>query len=247
MAFALQPLALIASDANVLHARRPPRATVERMTIAAMAVRPLLRGYLHLAVALLAPAALTLLLLIADSPSAYVGASIFGAALLLLFTTSASFHLVPWPAHARRFVQRLDHSMIFVAIGGMYTPFCLQTMPLAWGIPLLSVVWGFAGLGVLMKLTWRKPPRWLSVGAYLALGWVALVAVGPLASALTALALGMLVTAGVLFSVGALCYGAKRPNPFPRFIGHHELFHAFQTSATALIYVVVAIYVLPAA
>lgn len=216
------------------------------MANAVNVVRPLLRGYLHLAVALLAPVALALLLLIADSPSAYVGAAIFGAALLLLFSTSASFHLAPWPARVRPFVGRLDHSMIFVAIGGMYTPFCLQTMPLAWGIPLLSVVWGLAALGILMKLTWRKPPRWLSVGAYLALGWVALVAVQPLANGLPTLALALLVSAGALFSIGALCYGAKRPNPFPRFIGHHELFHAFQTSATALVYVIVAVYVLPA-
>jgi hemolysin III len=215
--------------------------------MAGIAVPPLLRGYLHLVAALLAPAALVVLLLIADSPSAYVGASIFGAALLLLFSTSASFHLVPWPARLRPAVGRLDHSMIFVAIGGMYTPFCLQTMPLAWGIPVLSVVWALAGLGILMKLTWRKPPRWLSVCAYLGLGWVALVAVQPLASGLSSFALALLMTAGALFSIGALCYGTKRPNPFPRFIGHHELFHAFQTGATALVYLIVAVYVLPAA
>jgi hemolysin III len=119
-------------------------------------------------------------------------------------------------------------------------------MPRPWGISLLVVVWSLAAAGVLMKLAVARLPRWLSVGAYLLTGWTGIVATWPLATRLPFPAIALLLLAGGLFSAGALCYATKRPNPFPRVAGHHELFHALQTAATVVVYVVAARYVLPA-
>ena len=204
--------------------------------------RPMLRGYLHLVAALGAPFGVLWLVLTAGSTGAYVTGAIFGASVFLLFAVSAAHHLVRWPAKTKRIIHRLDHAMIFLAIAGMYTPFCLQTLPRAWGIPILSLVCSLAGVGALLKLLAPRLPRWVSVGSYLALGWLSLVVVVPLAANLPAAGLAGLVAAGCLFSAGAAVYGAKWPNPLPRLVGHHEIFHGLQTSATLAVYVVVAQY-----
>ena len=207
--------------------------------------RPLLRGYLHLVVALVAPIALLLLLLIADSPRAYVGAAIFGSSLCLLYATSASYHLAPWRPRWRGLVQRLDHAMIFVLIAGTYTPFALGGLGGAWGITILSVVWGLAGGGMLLQLVWRRAPRWLSVGTYLGVGWVALVALAELAAGLPGAALILLGLGGLLYSVGGIVYAARWPDPLPRFFGYHEVFHTLGVGGSVVLYLVVALYVLP--
>jgi hemolysin III len=208
-------------------------------------VRPLLRGYIHLAAALVSPFALLWLLHIADSPRAYVGAAIFGASIILLFSTSASYHLMPrWP-RVKAAMRRVDHATIFVAVAGLYAPFCLQALGLAWGISLLSVVGGLALVGAVMKLTWPNAPSWLNLGCYLAVGWVGVVAVFELPHVLTARAVLLLVVAGALYSAGGVFFAARWPNPRARVFGHHELFHTFVVMATAVLYVVVAADVLP--
>lgn len=132
------------------------------------AERPALRGVLHLIAAVLAAAGSAWLLLLADSPSGYVGGAVFAASLILLYGTSASYHRILWRASWRRIVRRVDHAMIFALIAGTYTPFCLD-VHLAWGIPLLAVVWSLAGAGMLLKIgswpsrhawTAKKPSAW---------------------------------------------------------------------------------------
>lgn len=203
----------------------------------------MLRGYSHLIAALAAPFALLALLMIADSPRAYVGASLFGASLILLFSTSAGYHLLPWPPRVRLYVQRVDHSMIFVAVAGMYVPFCLQAMPLAWGISVLSVIGGLALAGILVKQAWFAAPRWLGVTSYVAVGWTAIVAVPALQLGRGPMAL--LAISGVLYTVGAVCFATGRPRLAPSVFGHHEVFHAMVVAGTALIYGVISMDVLP--
>jgi hemolysin III len=207
----------------------------------AVTTRPFLRGTLHGAAALLAPAALVLLLLLADSPRGYVGAAIFATSLMLLYWTSASYHLAPWPHRLQRIMMRLDHSMIFILIAGTYTPFCLIVVGDAWGIPMLSVVWTLAGLGVLLKVCWPDAPRWLSVALYIALGWLGIVAAWPLVNNLPAWGLAMLLGGGLLYTLGALVYARRWPDPYPRVFGYHEVFHAFVVAATALHFSLIAI------
>ena len=192
----------------------------------------------------MAPFALLLLLFIADSPRGVVGAAIFGASLIILYSTSATYHLLPLGRRLRGLVKRLDHSIIFLFIAGAYTPFALNLMSNGWGIPVLSVVGGLALVGFIMTLAAPAPPRWIGVGLYLAIGWVAVVAITELLTALPKEAFAMLVLSGILFSLGGTAYATRRPDPFPRVFGYHEMFHTLQFAATGLIYSVVAIYVL---
>ncbi len=213
-------------------------------TQALLAPTPALRGYLHLAAALAAPYALLLLVSIADSPRGVVGGAIFGVSLIVLYSTSAIYHLVPWGRRFRAWMRRLDHSMIFVFIAGAYTPFAVKLMSDPWGIPVLSVVGGLAVIGFGITLAGLEPPRWIRVGLYLGLGWVGVVAISELAAGLPWQAFALLMTSGMLFSLGGVIYATRRPNPFPRVFGYHEVFHTLQVAATAAIYSVVAIYVL---
>jgi len=160
------------------------------LSYGALPERPTLRGVMHLVAAIGATAGVAWLLLAADSARGYVGGAIFGASLILLYGTSASYHRINWQPAVRRLLKRLDHSMIWVLIGGTYTPFCLR-IDAAWGISILSVVWAIAGAGVLMKLIWPDLPRWVSVTLYVALGWLAVVGASELVTTFPAAAVAL--------------------------------------------------------
>ena len=204
--------------------------------------KPVLRGYLHLASAIVAPFALVFLVLVANSPRGTVGGAIFGASLVVLYWTSASYHVLVG-GRLRSFMSRLDRSVIFIFIAGAYTPFVLKLMSNAWGIPLLSVVGGLAVVGFVTTLIAPAAPRWARVALYLIIGWVGIVGITELVRSLPSEALALLVLAGVLFSIGGATYATRRPDPFPQVFGYHETFHALQVAATAVVYSVVAIYV----
>jgi hemolysin III len=207
------------------------------------AERPALRGALHLAAALLAVVGTVVLLLVAHSPSGYVGGSIFATALMLLYGTSATYHQIRWRPSWRNVVKRLDHAMIFVLIAGTYTPFCLD-VSLRWGISLLAVVWSLAGAGILLKLAWPDGPRWLSVALYVGLGWVAVVAASEVINRFFGGALALLILGGVLYTIGGVVYALRRPDPWPRVFGYHEVFHAFVVAASAAHYAAIVAYVI---
>jgi len=210
------------------------------------AQRPLLRGVSHVLAAIVATTlGAPLLLLIADSPRAYVGAAIFGASLILLYATSAAYHRINWTPLFRSIISRMDHSMVLVLIGGTYTPFCLIVLGNAWGITMLSVIWGVAGVGVILNTAWPGTPRWLRVGFYVVLGWLALIPAGELANRLAAPPLTMLILGGVLYTIAGLIYAVKKPDPYPKVFGHLEVFHLFVIAGSVLHYLTIAIYVLP--
>lgn len=215
----------------------------EERVLAAAAERPALRGKLHLGAAVLAVFGMAWLLLKASSPAGYVGGAIFAASLTLLYTTSSVYHQVTWSPRWRRHMRRIDHAVIFVLIGGTYTPFCLD-VGLAWGIPMLSVVWGLAGAGAVMKVAWPDAPRWLGVTLYISLGWAALVAMPELISHFAVTPLALLASGGVLYTIGGLVYAVRRPDPWPRVFGYHEVFHAFVVAASAVHYSTILIYIL---
>ena len=203
-------------------------------------LRPLLRGWFHLGAAIAAVVGLVLLVLIADSPRAYVGGAIFAVSLILLYTTSATYHIINWGRRMRAVLMRLDHSMIFVLIAGTYTPFCLLAANETWGISVLAVVWSVAGVGSALKIAWPDAPRWLGVGLYLAAGWISVVAATELADWFAVLPLVLLFLGGVLYSIGGLTYAVRRPDPFPRVFGYHEVFHLLVIAGSALHYSVIA-------
>ncbi|MGQ9573481.1 MAG: PAQR family membrane homeostasis protein TrhA [Dehalococcoidia bacterium] len=207
--------------------------------------RPLLRGVFHLYATVAAVAGAALLLLVAGSARAYVGAAIFAASLILLYGTSAAYHRITWTPLMRGLMRRLDYSMIFVLIGGTYTPFCLVVLNNAWGITMLSVIWGVAGGGALVRVAWPTAPKWLAVGLYVIVGWLALIPAWELAARFTACPLVLLVLGGALYTAGGVIYAIRKPNPWPRVLGYHEIFHLLVILGSTVHYSLVAIYVLP--
>lgn len=204
--------------------------------------RPVLRGVSHLGAAIAAVLGLPVLLLIAGSPREYVAAALFAASLVLLYATSAGYHLIAWRPALRGLIRRLDHSMIFVLIVGTYTPFCLLAVDLAWGISILSVAGGVAAIGITVKLAWPHAPRWLGVAFYLALGWLGLAAAPEVLEEFTAGSLALLVGGGVLYTLGGVVYALRWPDPHPRVFGYHETFHLLVIGGTALHYWLIVTY-----
>jgi hemolysin III len=204
--------------------------------------RPLLRGVLHSVALAFAIAGTVLLMLVADKPAGYVGGAVFATSLMLLYGTSATYHQIHWGDTPRRIIKRFDHSMIFVLIAGTYTPFCLDVR-MAWGIPMLAVVWTLAGLGALSKILKPDAPRWLGVALYVGLGWIALVAAAQVIDRYLGSPLALLLVGGALYTVGGLIYAIRRPDPWPRVFGYHEVFHSLVVAGSAVHYAAIAIYI----
>ncbi len=185
------------------------------------------------------------LVVTAPSGRATLAAAIYAVSVAGLFGASALYHRITWAsATARRWMRRLDHSMIFVLIAGTYTPFALLALhgPLATAI--LVAVWAGALAGVLMKLVWIDAPKWLVAATYVILGWVAVAAFPQLAGSLGITAMAMVAAGGLLYTAGAVIYALRRPDPVPAVFGYHEVFHVLVIVAAALQYAVVAFFVL---
>ena len=191
----------------------------------AAAVKPRLRGWLHAAMAPIALVAGLALVALAPSQNGRITAAVFTLTAFLLFFTSAVYHRGRWSPRAGEILKRLDHSNIFLIIAGSYTPFALL-LPREQAVSMLLIVWVGAVVGVAFRVLWVGAPRWLYVPIYVALGWVAVFYLGPLWTYGGSVVLALIVTGGLLYTLGAVVYGVKRPNPSPRWFGFHEIFHA---------------------
>lgn len=156
-----------------------------------------------------------------------VSFSIFGASMFLLFMSSAMYHLLPVSEQAQKTWKRIDHMMIFVLIAGTYTPFCLVPLRDSVGWTLFTVIWSLAATGILLKIFWIHAPRWLSTIIYIAMGWIILFAISPLSESLHEQALEWLVAGGICYTVGAIIYATKWPNPHPQHFDFHGIWHLF--------------------
>ncbi len=203
------------------------------------AAKPLLRGVSHELAAYAAAAAGIGLVLAAPSMRARAAAGVYGASLLALFAVSALYHRPSWDPRARLFWRRLDHSAIFFLIAGTYTPFCLLLGGRT-GNVLLAVIWVGAAAGVVQAVGWPTAPKPLVAAVYVALGWVVVPVLPALRLHLGPGALGLLAAGGIAYSLGAVVYALRRPDPFPRVFGYHEVFHALVILAAALHCAVVA-------
>jgi hemolysin III len=152
---------------------------------------------------------------------------IFGMGLLLLYTASTLYHSLRLPPGPTSVLRKVDHIMVFVLIASTYTPFCLVPLHGPWGWSLFGTVWGLAAAGAVLKLLWIGAPRWLSVGFYLAMGWLVIVAAYPLVQAVTPAGLAWLAVGGALYTVGAVCYATKWPSPWPGRFDFHDIWHLF--------------------
>lgn len=202
-------------------------------------VKPRWRGVSHhwaFYAALLAGGALVAS---AAGPRAMVASAIYVATLLALFGVSALYHRVDWGVAARRVMRRLDHSAIFLFIAGSYTPICLLALGDA-GERLLVGVWAGAALGVARAVCWPDAPKVVAASLYVLLGWLVVADLPRLAATLDAGAMAGLVAGGVIYSVGALTYAFRRPDPLPAVFGYHEVFHALVIVACGLHFAVIA-------
>ena len=200
-------------------------------------IRPRLRGWLHAATAPLAFVSFLVLMVVADQRVVRIGVAVFMVSALALFTCSAIYHTRTWPEEMRLLWKRIDHANIFLLIAGSYTPFCLLVLDTRDSLVLLSLVWVGALAGIAFRVFWVEAPRWLYVPLYVVLGGTATLYWGEFKAGAPATVLRLIVLGGVLYALGAVVYGFKRPNPWPAWFGFHEVFHALTILAFATTYV----------
>jgi len=189
-----------------------------------------LSGLTHFIGALFAVLALVTLLTRNSLPVTVwhiVGFSIFGCAMILLYSASTLYHWLPVSQPTREIFRKIDHIMIFVFIAASYTPVCLVTLRGGWGWSIFGVVWGLTIAGLFLKIFKMDAPRYISTGIYLLMGWLMLIGIYPLIKSIDIYGLGWLAFGGGFYSIGAIIYAVKKPNIFPGIFGFHELFHLF--------------------
>jgi hemolysin III len=188
-------------------------------------VRPTLRGVSHQFAFFVALGAGAVLIATAASARSAAASAIYALTLALMFGTSATYHRLARAPLARRIWQRLDHAAIFLAIAGAYTPIGLVALGGATGWHLLAWVWGGAGLGVLRAVLWPRAPRAITTGLYLGLGWALIAYLPEVRAALAPASLALLALGGLWYTLGAIVYALRRPDPLPSVFGYHEVFH----------------------
>jgi hemolysin III len=209
-------------------------------------VKPKLRGVFHELGFYAAIAVGVVVVVTAEPGRGRLAAAIFAGCVAVCFGASAVYHRPTWRPRARSWLARLDHLGIYLLIAGSYAPFGLIVMSKGWAIPVLAIVWSGALIAIVLKLCWVRAPKWLSAAVGLTLGWVGAVAFPQLLK-LSPAAIALVAASGLLYTVGAVVYARRRPDPRPQVFGYHELFHVLTVAAVACEYVVVAFYVLPRA
>jgi len=193
--------------------------TVERK------IKPRLRGWIHAGTFPLALAASIVLIALAPTMAGKISASVFGLSACLLFGVSAVYHRGNWSPRTDAVLRRLDHTNIFLIIAGTYTPLAVLLLPRDQGTVLLWLVWSGALLGLLARVFWLNAPRWVYVPVYLALGWVAVAYMGQFWAIGGPAVVWLILAGGLAYTVGAIVYGTKKPDPSPAWFGFHEIFH----------------------
>lgn len=206
-------------------------------------VKPRARGWIHLfsaIVAVVAGAALIAVSWPLAGLKAGLSTFVYTISVVGMFAVSATYHRITWQSVATRIrMKRLDHAMIFVFIAGTYTPFAVLAMPPRTGELVLTIVWGGALAGVLLKLCWPTAPKWVGVPLYLMLGWVAAFFIAVILHHAGVAAMVLLTVGGLLYSIGAILYAFKWPDPWPTTFGYHEFFHACTAVAAICQYIAI--------
>jgi hemolysin III len=210
--------------------------------------KPRLRGVSHEWAFFISLIAGVALVLTAPSGRAAAMAAIYAGSLSALLGVSALYHRVNWSRpEIRRWMRRLDHSMIFLLIAGTVTPFAVLVLGGAMGDALLIAVWAGAVAGIVVEMVWVEAPKWVAVIVYLTVGWIGALGF-PAIVVKAGLGAGVLIAVGgILYTAGAIIYARQRPDPNPAVFGYHEVFHALVIAAAAAHFAAVAIYALPAA
>ena len=191
-------------------------------------LREPVNGLTHLFAAVAASVSLVALAYIAkDNPADLASLIIYGSTLVLMFSTSAAYHLIEAGPRTTLLLRKLDHSAIYLLIAGTYTPICLHYFTGFWRLGFLAIIWSLGLAGIAVKFVVIRAPRWITAGIYLLMGWLSVAAGGEMISAIPPGALAWLIAGGVFFTVGAVIYILKKPDPVPDVFGFHEIWHIF--------------------
>ena len=208
-------------------------------------VIPRLRGVMHAYAFWFAAVAASALVALAPTDRARLAAAIYGGALCALFAASGLYHRWRWHPRWKPLLRRVDHSTIYLFIAATTTPIALLVLSGTIQVVVLVSVWAGAVLGIAFALAWIDAPRLLVSGTYLAVGWAGVVAVPQLLSEVGVAAFVLFLVGGVLYSLGATIYAARRPDPWPRTFGFHELFHTLVIAAALVHFIAMAAWVMP--
>ena len=220
---------------------RPRRDAAEGVADVVREVKPRLRGWLHAGMAPLALAAGIVLVALAPTTAGVVGGAVFLAASVLLFGTSGLYHRFYWGARGEAVLRRMDHANIYVFIAATYTPLALLLLDGGSRVALLVMIWTSALGGLLFRTLWLSAPRWLYTALYLVMAWAAVGWMGSFYATGGAAVVALILGGGVFYTVGAVVYGRKRPDPSPRWFGFHEIFHACTVAGFACHYVAISL------
>jgi hemolysin III len=211
-------------------------------------IREPINGLTHLVGAVLAFVGLLAMVIKAaattNSPTAITAVIIFGVSMILLYSASATYHMVIARDKVIAFLRRLDHSMIFILIAGTYTPFCFISLNGKIGAVLFSIISGIAISGVVFKMVWFNCPRWISTALYLAMGWMIVFVFSPLTGSLDPTGLFLLILGGIFYTIGGIIYGAKPKFLQSKYMGFHEIFHIFIMLGSLAHFLTVFLYVI---
>jgi hemolysin III len=205
--------------------QNPEGDTDAPLTEVLAVVKPRLRGWLHAGMAPLALTAGIVLISLAATPAGVVGGAIFLTASVLLFGTSGVYHRGTWGALGQAILRRMDHSNIYVFIAATYTPLALILLDGASRVTLLVLIWSAALGGLFFRVLWLSAPRWLYTVLYIVMGWAALGWLGAFYHAAGLPVVILIVSGGICYTLGAIVYARKRPDPSPAWFGYHEIFH----------------------
>jgi len=211
-------------------------------------IREPINGLTHLAGAVLSFVGLLMMVIKASmttpTPLAITAVIIFGVSMILLYSASATYHMVIARDKVIAFLRRLDHSMIFVLIAGTYTPFCFISLNGKTGAILFSIISAVAISGVVFKMVWFSCPRWISTALYIAMGWMIVFVFSPLTGSLNSAGLFLLILGGIFYTIGGVIYGAKPKFLETKYLGFHEIFHIFILLGTLSHFLTVYLYVI---
>jgi hemolysin III len=212
----------------------------------AVLAKPLLRGVLHQGAFPVSLVVGTLLIAFSEGASRQAAASVFAGSVAACFGVSALYHRGTWAPRVRLVLRRLDHAGVYLLIAGTYTPVCLLALEGAWRFAVLAIVSIAAGAAIVLILAWPAAPNWVAASLGIVIGWSGVALLPQLATRLEPAAIGLLALGGIAYTVGAIIYARRRPNPAPTVFGYHELFHALTILGVACQYVAIAVFVIGA-
>ncbi|WP_407272424.1 hemolysin III family protein [Radiobacillus sp. PE A8.2] len=211
-------------------------------------IREPINGFTHLAGAILSFIGLLAMTIkataTADNALAIAAVIIFGISMIMLYSASATYHMVIAKNNVISFLRKIDHSMIFILIAGTYAPFCLIGLNGMIGWLLISVIFVFAVSGVVFKMVWFNCPRWLSTSLYIIMGWIAIFAFSPLSKSIPTMGLTLLIIGGIIYTIGGVIYATKPKILETKYMGFHEIFHIFILLGSLAHFLSVYMYIL---